>query len=145
VRAAAARQREVHTLDLAVGGAFGTQLVVRYGTLPVDELDRYAELADNVGNLSLALDMMVRACRTLLWVEADQQHDLEVGLDARLWTLMDWPLPAGMEASDVTAREVVDALFGHNALALGGHLTALVEWMQNPGGDVVGEPSGATS
>lgn len=145
-RAAAARQREVHTHDLAVGGAFGEHLLVRYGTLPTEELDRYAELSDSIGNLSLAIDLMVQSCRTIVWRDDDELTDLDVRLDWRLWTLLEWPLPPGVdEAEDVTSRELIDTLFGHNALALGTHLGELVTWMQNPGGDDPGEASGATS
>lgn len=145
-RAAAARQREAQTHDLTVGGAFGEHLVIRYGTLPTGELERYAELAESITNLSLALDMMVSACRTVLWREGDELTDLDVRLDWHLWQLLDWPLPAGVDdVQDVTTRELVDTLFGRNALALGTHLGALTTWMQDPGGDEPGEASGATS
>lgn len=140
LRQQAARQRETRTLDLTVGGAFGEQLVVRYGTLPVSELERYAELGDKLTNLSLVIDAMVSSCRTVLF-EGD---DLEVQLDHRLWTLLDWELPATIDSADeLMPREVIEALFGQNALALGEHVEQLVTWMQK--GATPGEPSGATS
>jgi hypothetical protein len=145
VRAAAARQREARTLDLPVGGAFGGRLVLRYGTLPLRELERYGELGDSLTNLSLALDMMVSACRTVLWREDGIDTDLGVRIEPALWQLMDWPLPPGLDLADLTAREIVDALFGSNAMAVGSHLGELVAWMQEPGVPVPGESSGATS
>jgi hypothetical protein len=57
----------------------------------------------------------------------------------------DWPLPPGVEAhDDLTAREVVDALFGHNGSALAQHLDELARWMQNPRVIEPGESSAAT-
>lgn len=146
VRSAAARQRERRTFDLAVGGAFGEHLVIRYGTLPIDELERYGELADSISNLSLALDLMVSACRTVLWLEDGEATDLGVRIEQRLWELLDWPLPPGVDQlADVTTREIVDTLFGHNAMAVGNHLGELVAWMQDPGVAAPGESSGVTS
>jgi hypothetical protein len=145
-RAAAARAREQRTLDLAVGGSFGERLVVRYGTLGIDELDHHAELVESGTTASsLSLDMIVRAARTVLWREDDGELiDFEVGLDHRLWTLLDWPLPAGIDDPvDVTTRDLLDALFERNALRLEEHLSVVTTWMRK-GGDDVGEASGAT-
>jgi hypothetical protein len=141
LRQQAARQREQRTFDLAVGGAFGDQLVVRYGALPVSELERYAELGDKLTNLSLVIDAMVSSCRTVLY----DGSDLEVTLDHRLWTLLGWELPPAIDAPDeLLPREVIEALFGHNALALGEHVNRLVSWMQDAD-ESPGEASGATS
>jgi hypothetical protein len=147
LRARAKAQRQDKTLDLAVGGDFGEHLVVRYGLLALDELDRYAILGQSgrTPDMTLAIDMMVAACRTLLWRDNGVDTDLAVGLDAGLWQLLDWPLPPGVEAhDDLTAREVVDALFGHNGSALAQHLDELARWMQNPRVIEPGESSAAT-
>jgi hypothetical protein len=138
-RAAAARQRQRHTTDIPVGGDFGEHLKVRYGVLPLDEIERYSELAQTT-SWSLNLDVMTSACQTVLWDDTD----LEVGLDHRLWTLLDWPLPAGIDrAADLTPRELIDALFGSNGIALADHFARLQKWMENPGGDAPGESSAA--
>lgn len=143
LRKAAVRQRKERTIDLPVGGAFGERLVVRYGTLPIEELDRYAELQGNITNVALAIDMMVSTCRTVLWREDGQETDLGVGLGTDLWELLDWPLPEGVE--ELTPREVVLGLFGaKEGMRLGNHLAALVAF-NNEGEPEPGEASAPTS
>jgi hypothetical protein len=138
-RAAAARQRQRHTTEIPVGGDFGDHLKIRYGVLPLHEIERYSELAQTT-SWSLNLDVMTSACQTVLW----DGTDLEVGLDHRLWTLLDWPLPTGLDhAQDLTPRELIDALFGYNGIALAEHFARLQKWMENPGGDGPGESSAA--
>lgn len=142
LRAAAARQREEQLLELPVGGAFGQHLVIVYGVLPPDELQRYTQIAQRTGEVALAIDMAVASCKRVLWRENGSDTDLNVGLDARLWALLEWPLPEGVrDASELTASEVVYGLFGNNGLAMGAHLERLSTWMQDPGGDDVGEAS----
>lgn len=147
IRAAAAAQRAERTTDIAVGGAFGQRLWVRYGVLPLEEMDRYADLATGATPRmsALAVDMMVSACRTVLWREDGSETDLEVGLDSRLWELMAWPLPTGTEPADLTPREVVLALFGGNGMAVVEHSTELITWMSGGEGPGPGESSAATS
>lgn len=141
LRAAAARQREEQLLELPVGGAFGRHLVIVYGVLPPDELQRYTQIAQRTGEVALAIDMAVASCKRVLWRE-NGDTDLNVGLDARLWALLEWPLPEGVaDVSELTASEVVYGLFGNNGLAMGAHLERLSTWMQDPGGDDVGEAS----
>jgi hypothetical protein len=146
LRARARAQRAVKTKDIAVGGDFADKLVIRYGLLPLDELDRYAMLgaAGATPDMTMAIDMMVAACRTLIWRSDGADTDLNVGLNAALWRLLDWPLPEGIEShEELTAREVVGALFGGNGTALATHLDELAAWMQAPG-DSPGEASAAT-
>lgn len=137
LRQRAAAQRTDRHLDLPVGGAFGEHLVIRYGGLPVEELDRYSELAGSVTNLSLAIDMMVSCARSLLWREGGVDTDLAVGLGPELWELLEWPVPEGLEVSDLTPRLVVDALWHGRGMALGNHVGQLVSWQteedQTPG------------
>lgn len=138
-RAAAARQRQRHSTEIPVGGDFGPHLKIRYGVLALEQIERYSELAQTT-SWSLNLDVMTSACQTVLWDESD----LEVRLDHRLWTLLEWPLPPGVDrAEDITPRELIDALFGHNGIALAEHFSRLQKWMENPGGDAPGESSAA--
>jgi hypothetical protein len=146
VRAAAAAQRRTKTLRLAVGGEFGERLIVVYGVLPVDELERYVTLAaaGAMRELGLAIDMAIASCQTLIWHEHDVDTDLHVRLDTALWQLLDWPLPEGIDDVDeLTPADVVRHLFGGNGIALAEHLEQLSTWMRNPGGDAPGEASPA--
>lgn len=142
LRAAVSAERSERSLDLAVGGAFSDQLVVRYGGLPVGDLERYSELSGRLGNLGLAIDMAVSCCRTMLWRTADGQlTDLEVRLGPKLWALGQWPLPDGMSADELTPRQVVEELWRDRGMALGAHLTRLVEWQseeERPPGESLG-------
>lgn len=144
LQARAAAQRRARRLDLAVGGAFGDALRVRYRPLPVDELERYADLTDRINNIALAIDMMVSCCETVVWREQGADTDLGARLGSDLWMLLDWPLPDGLsDPSELTPREVVTALFGDNAMALGTHIERLVAGMQEE--PAPGEASAATS
>lgn len=144
LRAAARAQRIERHLDLAVGGPFGDQLVIRYHGLPVEELDRYAELSGRITNLSLSIDMMVSCVQTVLGVADGVETDLGVGLGAELWELLDFPLPEGVSLADITPREMVNALWHERGMALGAHVGALVAW-QTEEGTTPGEPSAPTS
>lgn len=149
LRQQAAAQRVEKTLELSVGGSFGENLVIRYGMLPVDELERYMELAGKMGaltNLAVAIDMAVSSCRTFLWREDGTETDLNVRIGSPLWTLLDWPLPDGIDdANELTPREVMLALFGGNSVMLAAHLGRLETWMQDPEVKPPGEASAATS
>jgi len=145
LRARAAKQAQEKTIELAVGGEFGDMLVVRYGVLPVDELERYVDMAGKLSDLKMAIDMQVSACKTLIWREHGTDTDLGVRLDGALWSLLDWPLPDGVsDASELVPREVVVHLFGGNGAALANHLERLASWMQDPGGEAPGESLAAT-
>jgi hypothetical protein len=148
IKRAAAQQRGQRHVELVVGGAFGEHLVVRYGVLPIDEMDRYVDLANPGASMRLSqltLDLMVSAARTVLWVEGDDVTDLGVRLDSSLWQLLDWPLPDGVALDELTPREIVLALFGDNGLAVLAHAEELMGWMRDPGGDSPGEALAATS
>lgn len=145
LRAAVSAERTERTLELPVGGPFSDHLVVRYGGLPVGDLERYSELSGRLGNLGLAIDMAVSCCRTMLWRTDDgRTEDLEVRLGPKLWALGQWPLPDGMTAEELTPRQVVEELWRDRGMALGAHLTRLVEW-QSEEERAPGESSGATS
>jgi hypothetical protein len=127
VRARAEKQRQARHLDLAVGGAFGDLLVIRYRALEVDELERYSELVGSIGNVSLAIDLMVSTAQTVLWREDGEETDLGVGLDMALWQgVLGWDLPPGVET--LAPRDVVVGLFGGEGFRLGRHVGELMEW-----------------
>jgi hypothetical protein len=145
LRAQAAEQTRSQHLDLVVGGAFGSNLLLRYRVLDVDELDRFASLGGKLTDISLAIEMMVTTCTAVLWRDdAGDVTDLAVTLEPGLWELMGWELPEGVELDELTPREVVVQLFGGNGPSLAIHLTRLAEWMQRPGGPSPGESSAAT-
>jgi hypothetical protein len=137
-------QRAEHTTEVAVGGEFGDRLKIRYGVLPMDEMERYTELVQtgSLTNMGLAIDMMVACCRSLAFTDdrgqeqvlTDEQGAVKIG--PRLAALMGWE---SIDGTPMKPREVVKYLFGDNAMALDGHLTRLLEWMRNarsgqPGG-----------
>lgn len=143
LRQAAQAQREVRTLELPVGGAFGDQLRVRYGVLPLEEMDRYADLTTGRVRLStLTIEMMVAACHTVVWHDAGTSEDLHVRLDGHLWELLGWPLPEGVD--QLTPKEIVLGLFNGNGLAIVAHVERLIGWMRGEEPDA-GESSAATS
>ena len=145
LRARAEVQRQARTIELPVGGAFGESLVIRYRVLERREWDKYAVLltpnvatgdADLPPMSVLNARMMAAACETVLWVEGDERHDLEVRLDGELARLLAYPLPEGMGYDDLGVLEVVEALFP-SPMAVTTHAGELVTWMQdpsNPGG-----------
>ena len=145
LRERAAKARAERHLDLAVGGAFGDHLVIRYRGLPVAELERYAELQGNVGNLSLAIDMMVSCASTMLWREDGVETDLACSLGSELWELLGWEVPLGLELSDITPRLMVDALWHERGMALGAHVAELVSWQTEEEGPEPGESSAPTT
>lgn len=149
LRQQAAAQRVAKTLDLTVGGDFGEDLVIRYGMLPVAELEHYVDLvgrAGKVNNLALGIDMCVSSCQTILYRDQGTEVDLNVKIEGQLWQLLDWPLPEGVDSTDtLVPKEIMLALFGGNSVALAAHIGRVEMWMQDPGGSAPGEASAATS
>jgi hypothetical protein len=147
LRARAEAQRQARTLELPVGGAFGENLVIRYRVLERREWDKYAVLltpavtaGGDTGDLPpmsvLNARMMAAACETVLWLDGDERHDLEVRLDGRLAEMLGHPLPPGTSYDDLGVLEVVEGLFP-SPMAVTAHAGELVRWMQdpsNPGG-----------
>jgi hypothetical protein len=145
LRNRAAEQTREKRLGLVVGGAFGPHLLLRYRVLSVDELERFATLGGKVHEIALSIEAMITTCTHVLWRDDHGDvTDLGCTLDAHLWDVMGWPLPANVELDDLTPREVVVKLFGGSGTELATHLTRLGEWMQHPGGPSPGESSAAT-
>ena len=143
LRAYAAAERRTKHLDVPVAGR--ELLVVQYGYLGLEAMDRYSELQPGqIKATSLTMDMLTSACRTVFYRHDGKLEDLEVGLDGRLWSVLGWPLPRGIErAEDVPAPDVVLELFDGNGMALVAHAERVITWMQNP--DALGEGSAATT
>jgi len=148
VRSVANAKRAPLALDLPLDNPpWDGRLVIRYGTLPIDDAERFAAMNDKLGELAQSLNLMVDACRTVLWAEDGVTTDLGVRLDAGLWTFMDWPLPPTKTIEHIAPRDVITVLFGDNSVALGGHLNKLGKWMDNPSLDAesLGESPAASS
>jgi hypothetical protein len=140
---AAEAQRET-VVDVDVGGAFGDLLVARYAPPPLDELERHAEYVGKASELSIAIDLIVRANVGMFARDGDRLEELadELGtirLSGRLLRLLEIEPPVGDE--DLTPREVLHWLFGGNGPAIATHVTEVMERM---GGGSVG-PTSPTS
>ena len=150
---AAGRQREERTLELDIPGALHGLMRVRYHGLPLEGLERYAELLETgrTSNFSTVLDMIVTCCDAVLgydqdagaWVELADQYG-PVGLDDRLGRLLKMPRPD--PETELAPREVVEMLFmpGGNSVPLGNHAGELATWLAESGGLEPGESSAAT-
>jgi len=136
LRAAGERQRRVKTAEFPVGGDFGSKLQIRYGVLSMSEMERYAELmgAGGLTNMGLAVDMLVACCQGLLWTSpstglttelSDEKGKIKLG--NRLALMMEWNDP---DAPEMSPREVVEALFGGNAMLFDRHVSEVVGWMR---------------
>jgi hypothetical protein len=146
LRQRAAAQRAERHVELEIGGDFGDMLIARYGVLDVHELERYATLQGNTGNVELSLEMLAATCKCLLARDGETLVELRdeqgsVTYGPRLARLLGMP---GADERDIPPRETILALFGQNAMQLGAHVTRLVEWMTDPSADASGKLSVAT-
>src|SRR5215831_11867164 len=121
LRERAAQQRRDQTLDLTVGGRWGDMLIIRYRMPGMEDADRFAAAAARLtegqaGISRIAVDAMASCCVTVLGKGPDGHvEDLEVTLTGRLLVLLGLPLPTGVDdPSDVTAQEVINAVFDSN-------------------------------
>jgi hypothetical protein len=140
---AAGRQQEQRTLELDVPGAFRGMMRVRYHGLPLDGLERYAEILQtgSASEFSTVLDMLVTCCDVVLgydddageWLELTDQYG-PVGFDDRLARLLKLPRPD--PETELAPREVVEMLFmpGGNSVPLGNHAGELATWLAESGG-----------
>lgn len=135
LRAAAAEQQHERRFNVDVGGAFGNMLVARYAPLPIDELERYAELVGTTGNVELAIDLVTR-CNVAICARDDdgeiEELEDELGVltlstGARLAEWLELPVPASVD--EPTPRELVRWLWGDNGMAFGAHVQRVLEWM----------------
>lgn len=143
LRTRAAEATKERTIDLPVPGWSG-ELVLRFRTMDVATLDRLLAQRQEgkVSAVNESIDAMAQACIGVYGREDNgltQLADVDgpVRLEHRLGVLLAMPNPTG---ETMTAREVVLALFGGNAFALGAYVDRLVEWMADP--DTAGPPPG---
>lgn len=149
LRVAAVEQQRERRFDIDVGGAFGTLLVARYAPLPIDELERYAELAGQTGNVELAIDLVVR-CNVAVCAREDDgtieelrdEHGV-ITISARLARWLELPVPSSV--SEPTPREVVRWLWGDNGMAFGAHVQQVLEWMSADTPRPTSAPDASTS
>ena len=147
---AATRQRVERHLELDVPGAFQGMMRVRYHGLPLDGLERYADLlaTGRTTNLSTVLDMLATCCEAVLGLdpETGEWQTLTdelgpVGLDDRLARLL--KLPRFDAETELSTREVIEGLFmpGGNSVPLGNHAGELATWLSDTEGLDPGESS----
>ena len=127
---------------------------VRYHGLPLEGLERYAELLETgrTSNFATVIDMIVTCCDAVLgydqdagaWLELTDQYG-PVGIDDRLGRLLN--MPRHDADTELAPREVVEMLFmpGGNSVPLGNHAGELATWLADEGGLEPGESSAATS
>ena len=153
LRARAAAQRRDRRLDVPVGGdVWGQELVIRYRMPSMEDADRLvaeaAGFADQTANPSMgriSIDLMATCATTVLGAtETGELEDLDIRLTGRLLTMLELSLPPGVDdPGQVTAREVVEAVFFGNWIAINAHAARILTWLQE-GGDQLGEASAAT-
>lgn len=136
---AAGRQREARRIELDVPGAFAGKMRVRYHGLPLEQLERYADLIGKgqTGPVSVNIDLLATCAEVVLayddetgeWIELHDEQG-PIALEPRLARLLRLPEPApGVEMS---TDELIRGLFmpDENAVPLGTTATELSEWLQ---------------
>lgn len=125
---AAAAQRE-RFVDVNVGGPYGDMLVARYAPPSLDELERYLDFVGKSSELSISMEIAVRANVAMLARDDDgtldelTDDDGVVTLGVRLLRVLDLPL----RADELTAREVFTTLYGGNGPAIAVHVADFAE------------------
>lgn len=154
LRATAAQKRTSETLTLPLPGRWEGKLRVVYGTVGLDELERFAEsVGSNASNISGSLEVMARAVRAIEAYDAADDGWLvledELGpvtFDDRLARLLDWPRPG--DEFTFSARQVYEEMFDGNGFALSAHVGRVAAFMGVVEGEVAsGEastPAGST-
>lgn len=145
-RRALAGQRE-RRLDLDVPGWRG-ELVLRFRPLDMGQAERFmqARSGRSSSEVSEGVESMAQCCVGVFGRDGDRLEELgdEAGpvlLEHRLIVLLGLPIPPDAKLS---TREVVDALFFGNAIAIGEFIDRLVGWMRDPdAAESVGESSGS--
>jgi hypothetical protein len=129
LRRRAAQAREGRTLDKPVPGFEGL-LILRFKPLDIGQLERFVanRRAGRVSEISEGIDALATCCIAVLARDGERLTELPAGLDNRLAVLLGMPIPPD---ASLTAREVVLALFGGEAFALGRFVDEVVEWMSN--------------
>jgi len=152
LRERAAAQRRDRTLDVPID-AWDGQLVVRYRMPALEDADRFADQgvrfaagdgpAPSLGGLSV--DVIATCAVTVLGRREDGElEDLEARFTGKLLGLLGLALPPGVEdPGDVTAREVIEAVFFGSWMAVNVHAANVIEWLQG-GSQPMGEASAAT-
>lgn len=151
LRARAKEQQEEHTIDIAVGGEFKKQLLIRYKPLDPGPMDKFFArrshvMDDPTGNLpitELNMDLMAQACVGVYGADVNGENKEQLTgpqgqalkLDYRLIEFLQIPVTSDLQ---LTSYEVIMLLFGNNAMTLINHGDQLTKWMQDPAavGDV---------
>lgn len=130
--------RESRTLDKPVPGFEGL-LVLRFKPLQLGELERFLDNRRNgrVSEISEGIDALAMCCVGVFGRDGEHLHPIADRIDYRLAELLGMDFPPDVKP---TAREVVTAMFGGEAFALGNFVDGVVEWMSDPDGN--GQPEG---
>jgi hypothetical protein len=136
LRQTAAEKRAAATVTVDIPGRWKGKLRARYGTVGLDELERYADAANLAGssNLGQSLEILSRACEAIEAYDAETgswlvlEDDLgPVTFDDRLTRLLQWPRPD--EEFTFPVRTVYETMFDGNGMAVGAHVGRVAEFM----------------
>jgi len=132
LRQTAARQRREQTVTIDLPGRWKGQLRARYGTVSLDELERFQD--GKTSGATTTLEIMSRACEAIEAYDPAEggwlvlEDDLgPVTFDDRLARLLDWQRPD----DDFTfpTKVVWETMFDGNGFALGRHVSQVAEFL----------------
>jgi hypothetical protein len=136
LRKTAAAKRSDAEITVDIPGRWKGKLRARYGTVGLDELERYSDSANLAGttNLNASLEILAQACEAIeaFDPESDTWLVLEDGLgpvtfDDRLTRLLQWPRPD--EEFTFPTRTVYETMFDGNGIAIGAHVGQVAAFM----------------
>ena len=135
LRHTAAQEREHRSLTLDLPGRWKGLLRARYGTIGLDEMERFTGTArTNTSEIGASLELLSQACKAIEAYDRDEdrwlvlEDDLgPVTFDDRLARLLAWPRPDPEFTFSV--RDVYDTMFDGNAVTLGEHTSAVAQFM----------------
>jgi hypothetical protein len=126
------RRREATTATFELPPIGATRLRATYGSLGVEETERYITTAklDETKPLTGNLEVMARACRAIEALDGERWVVLEDGagpvtFDDRLTRLLGWERPGDDFAYPV--RDVYEGMFGGDGFALLAHQTKVLQ------------------
>lgn len=133
---AAQKRRKAETALVIPGDRWAGSLRIRYGTMELDELDRWRTSGIDMDDATLAasLEIIARAVRSVEgrssatgdWrVLEDNLGPVKV--DDRLARLLQWERPG--EDFTYSVREVYDRLFDGNGFAITQHVASIAQFM----------------
>lgn len=152
LRVTAAQKRASETLTLPLPGRWEGKLRVVYGTVGLDELERFAESvgSSSASNITGSLEVMARAVKAIQaydpaddgWLVLEDELG-PVTFDDRLAKLLQWDRPG--DEFTFSARQVYERMFDGNGFALSAHVGRVATFMGVVEGEIAsGEASTPT-